>query len=126
MRLRIAAEDGAGDPISNPAWVVKAYTSTNGTAWTPLVDRDSHSAHFLTDHHLVDMDTRIYRFTVTIPGSGLEESFDITVHRHDPNAAPDDDDVIFVPEDDFGPTVGNGNGNTAPEPLTAGDLADPV
>lgn len=125
LRLRVFAQDGAGDPIPDPAWVVKAYTTLNGTGWVPLADRDSHSAHFLTDHYAVDENTRLYRFTVELPNSGIETSFDVTIHRHEPGEDPEDDDVIFVPADDFGLPTDDGDGDTAPERLTAGDLANP-
>lgn len=126
LGLRLVAQDGLGNPIADPAWMIRAYTMGDNGSWSPLADRDSSSPHFLADGHVISTAPRQYRFTVTIPNSGIETTFGFSISRNGAGSNAGDD--IVVVDDDFGPTTPGDDpqGNTPSAPLVAGDLAAPL
>lgn len=102
LQLRLVAIDDLGRPLSDPAWMIKAYTRSTNGSWTRSYDRDPDAAEFVTDSMPIGTTAREYRFTVGIPGSGLQSVFDLSIAEDDPTDAKKPD-VIYNPADDFKP-----------------------
>lgn len=124
LRLRVVAQDPNGNPIADPAWMVRAYTSVGQGSWQAIADADTAPSHFLTQYAQVGTSVRRYRFTVEIPNSGIGSTFEVSVRQRQPGASTGPD--VLLDDGDFGPPPPNNQGDTPSPALVAGNLSAPV
>ena len=114
LRVRVVAQDPLGGFLTDPAWMVTAYSRIKGGSWTKLADRDGTAADFLTDGFVIDQTPRTFRFTVGIPGSGVAATYELVISQSDPSPADDDVDVIYLPDGDLKPRPSPSESPTRP------------
>ncbi len=98
-RLRLVAQDAAGEGISAPPWTVTMSTRVDGGPWTSLTDQSASEGDFKSGDFEVTDVPRTYRFTVELTGSGLSVHHEITVARYKEADDNPFDDIIYDPDD---------------------------
>lgn len=124
LGLRLTTCNPDEEPLTASPWTIRVATRGCAGRWVLLPDRSSTELDHVTEALSITERPRIYRIQVSLEGTLLSSTFELTVVRVDPATATDDEDhdVLFDPQDDLKPKpkpVGSGSGLEPTDSLSA-------